>query len=336
MIVVLTAVGALALAAVLGASDSANATAALVSSRAGSFPGVVAWSAGWHFAGGLLAGSAVARTIIEIVHVPGPLLTPTLAAASWASVIFTWAATQRGFPASASVGLVGGLAGAGVAAGGWQAVRWGLALGTGHIGVAGVMLGIALAPVFGALVSALIHRWLRPVSYRMARQAVHPLRGGVWLASAAVAVADGTNDGQKAMGVLAVAVGGSAALTSAGTGIGWMIKISCAAVLALGTVVGGRRVILTVSRGLVRPGPVGSLAAQSASAGVIFAAAVTGLPLTTSAVVTSAMVGTGVGRRRRHVRWQAVTAILGVWAVTIPTCALVGAGIFEVLRVIAL
>ena len=336
VIVVVAAVGALTLAALLGAGDSANATAALVSARAGSYPGVVAWSVGWHFAGGLVAGSAVARTVVGIVQVPAALLALTLAAASFASVAFTWVMTRRGFPASASVGLVGGLAGAGVAAGGWRAVQWVSAPFSGRAGVTGVLLGILLAPVLGSLFAAIIGRGLRRLSFRVTRHAVRPLRGGVWLTSAAVALSDGTNDGQKSMGVLAVAVSGSAALASPGTGIGWGVKAVCAAVLALGTGLGGRQVIATVSRGLARPGPVGSLAAQSASAGVIFLGAAAGLPLATSAVVTSAMVGTGIAGRRRHVRWQAVGAILLVWAVTLPACALLGAGIFEAFRVLTL
>ena len=336
MIVAVAAMGALALAALLGASDSANATAALVSARAGSYPGVVAWSIGWHFAGGMLAGSAVARTVAGIVHVPSARLALTLAAGSFASVAFTWVATRRGFPASASVGLVGGLAGAGVAAGGWRAVQWVSAPFSRHLGVTGVLAGILLAPVLGSLLAAIIDRGLRPLSFRMTRQAARPLRGGVWLASAAVALADGTNDGQKRMGVLAVAMSGGAALAPAGAGIGWEIKAVCAAVLAFGAGLGGRQVIATVSRGLARPGPVGSLAAQSASAGVIFLGAAIGLPLATSAVVTSAMVGTGIAGRRRHVRWQAVGAIGWVWAVTLPACALLGAGLFEAFRVITL
>jgi PiT family inorganic phosphate transporter len=329
-------VGALALAALLGASDSANATAALVSARAGSYPGVVAWSVGWHFAGGLLAGSAVARTVAGLVHVPAGLAALTLAAGSFASVAFTWAATHRGFPASASAGLVGGLAGAAVAAGGWRAVQWTSAPFSRHVGVTTVLLGILVAPVLGILVALIVDRWLRRLSFRLTRHAALPLRGGVWLASAAVALADGTNDGQKSMGILAIAVSGSAALAPAGTGIGWEIKTVCAAVLALGAGLGGRQVIVTVSRGLARPGPVGSLAAQAASAGVIFLGAVAALPLATSAVVTSAMIGTGIADRRRHVRWQAVGTILGVWAVTLPACALLGAGIFEAFRLITL
>ena len=122
---VIAMVAGLALAAVLGVSDAPNASAALIAARAGSYPLIVAWSATWHLLGGLLTGSAVAATVVELVRVPTAMLAPALAAGCLASVGFTWIGTRHGIPASASVGLVGGLSGAGLAANGWHGVDWG-------------------------------------------------------------------------------------------------------------------------------------------------------------------------------------------------------------------
>jgi PiT family inorganic phosphate transporter len=155
-------------------------------------------------------------------------------------------------------------------------------------------------------------------------------RGQVLL-QMAVAIADGSNDGQKAMGILAVSVAGTASLGSAG-GIATWERLLAAIVLALFTVLGGRRVVARVSRGLARGGAVDDLAAQSASAGIILLAGVVGLPLSPSTVVTSAMVGTGVTGRRHHVRWSGVLEILAMWVVTVPASALLAAGVFEILR----
>ncbi len=327
--VVLTGI---ALAALLGTGDAANASAALVSARAGPYRRVVAWSVAWHLAGGLLAGTAVARTVVGIVHVPPAQLAPTLAAASAASVVFTWLTTRRGLPVSASVGLVGGLAGAGVVAGGWGAVSWGhVPHGFAAPGVVGVLAGVVLAPVVGAVAAGAVAVPVRRLSRRLRRSARPALDTGVWLAAAAVALADGTNDGQKAMGVLAAGLSGASVL-GPGASIPAWVRVTCAAVLAAGTVVGGRRLVQTVARGLAPAGPVDDLVAQVASAGVILLGAAAGLPLSTSAVTTSARVGTGLAGRRRHVRWRGVTRILASWAVTVPACGLLGAGLFGLWR----
>ncbi len=323
------AAAAVGLAALLGVSDAPNSTAALVSARSGSYPAVAAWSIGWHLVGGLVAGTAVARTVVGLVHVGPHLLEPALASGCIASVGFTWLTTRRGFPTSASVGLVGGLAGAGVMAGGWHAVAWGQLSGFRLLGIAGVLVGILAAPVLGALAAGALDRGLRPLSFRLRRRSLRGLHGGLWFASAAVAVTDGSNDGQKAMALLAVALSGPGTFAAGGGGISWAERIACASVLAIFTVLGGRRIVLTVSRGLGKESSVDDLAAQSASAVVIFLGGLAGLPLSTSTVVTSSMIGTGLARRQRHIRWQGVARIVAVWGVTVPSCAVVGGVIFE-------
>jgi PiT family inorganic phosphate transporter len=328
---VLAMVGALALAALLGVSDAPNSTAALLASRTGSYLGVAAWSLTWHVVGGVLAGEAVARTVVDLVHVGAKLTDPVLAAATLTAVGFTWVTTRRGLPTSASVGLVGGLAGAGLAGGGAGAVAWGGLAGVRLVGVLGVLIGILLAPFLAALASGLVDQVVRRVAFRLHRSARRGLHGGLWLASAAVGVADGTNDGQKAMGILAAVVSGTGSLTTGG-GIAPWERWSCALVLGICTVLGGHRVVARVSRGLARVGAVDDFSAQCASAGVILVGAAVGLPVSTSTVVTSAMVGSGVSGRRRHIRWRGVIDIFAVWVLTVPACALLAAGAFEVLR----
>jgi PiT family inorganic phosphate transporter len=153
------------------------------------------------------------------------------------------------------------------------------------------------------------------------------------LASAAVAVADGANDGQKAMGLLAVALSGTASLGTTG-GIAPFDRVSCAVILAVATAFGGRKIVARVSRGLSRDSAVDDLSAQCASAGVILLGAAVGFPLSTSTVGTSAMVGAGMSGRRRHVRWAGVLRIVAVWVLTVPACGLVAVGVFELLRML--
>lgn len=322
---VLAAAGALALAALLGVSDAPNATAALVSGRTRSYRAVAAWSVGWHVLGGLIAGTVVARTTAELVRVPPHLLGPVLAAGCWSAVVFTWGATRIGLPASASVGLVGALAGAGLMGRGWNGVRWGGVQGLRLVGVLGVLAGTLLAPVIAGAVALMFERRLRPLSLRLPRGAGRPVRAAVWAASAAVALADGTNDGQKAMGILAASVSGLSTLQPGGGGISWPVRVSCASLLGLFTVFGGRRVVTTVARRLWHSTTADDFAAQSSAAAVIFLAGAGGLPLSTSTVVTSAKVGTGISRRPRHLQSKQVMRILMAWLITLPTCGVCGA-----------
>ena len=323
----------ISLAALLGTSDAANATAALISARSGSFLTVAVWSIFWHILGGLLAGTAVAETVIRIVQVKSDLLAPVLATSCLTSVVFTWIMTQRGIPASASVGLVGGLAGAGVVAGGWGSVDWGGVTGWHLVGVVGVLLGILISPIIGSLATALVVRTVRPFTFRLRRKALGRIHLATWMASAAVAFADGTNDGQKAMGIMAVGLSGvGGVFGSGGAGISLGIRIVCATVLALFTVISGRKVIVTVSRGLSKASSIEDLAAQTTSACVILTAAAVGVPLSTSTVVTASMVGAGLAGRRRHIHWRGVVRIVVSWLITVPVCAALSAGFFEIYR----
>ncbi|HET9091162.1 MAG TPA: inorganic phosphate transporter [Acidimicrobiales bacterium] len=321
----LAAGGSLALAALLGVSDAPNAVAPLVSSRTRAFLPVAGWSVLWHLAGGLLAGTLVARTTVGLVHVPARSLAAVLAAGCWAAVAFTWAATRLGLPASASVSLVGGLTGAAIATGGLAAVNWGGLEGARVFGVVGVLAGILIAPVAAGTAAYFLEQVMRPLSLRLRRGAGRPLRAGVWATTAAVALADGTNDGQKAMGILTASVSGAAALAPGGSGISWPVRVACSTILAACTVLGGRRIVVTVARRLWRSNTVDDLAAEGSAASLIFLAGSVGLPLSTSTVVTSAKVGAGASRRPRHLNRHQVVRVLATWLVTLPASAAGGA-----------
>lgn len=330
----LTVAAALGLAALLGTADAPNAASALVSAGSRAYWPVVAWAVFWHLAGGLLAGTAVAGTLLHLVHVRPGLLQPTLATGCAAAIGFTELTTRRGIPTSASVALVGGLAGAGVVAGGWHAVEWGGLHGARLVGVSGVLAGIVLAPLFGAGVAALLAGPARALAQRLHHRMIGAVRGGVWAANAAVALADGSNDGQKAMAVLAVAAGGAAA-TGGVHGIPLGERAPVALVLALAAGLTGRRVVRRVARGLAPVDAVTGFAAQAASAAVILGSGAMGLPLSTSTVVASGMVGAATPARRRHVRWRGVGAIALAWAVTVPTSAVLGAALLGLWRAVA-
>jgi PiT family inorganic phosphate transporter len=325
--------GALGFAFVLGVSDAPNATSALLASRAASWHVALAYSFVLHAAGALAGGTAVALTVSGLVRTTPADLASAFAAACLATIVLVAAAARAGLPASATYGLVGGLVGAGLVAGGLDGVRWGGFDGPRPEGVLGTLAGLVLSPVAGAAAGWAAHRLLRRATRRAARRLLGPVRGGIWVTAGLVAVSDGTNDGQKAMGIAAAVLVASGSLRS--LEVPFWVRGSVALALALGTAAGGGRVIRRVSRGYYRPGPVDSLAAQGSSAGVILAAAALGAPVSTSTVVASAVVGIGADRHPRHVSWTGVADTLSTWLLTVPVCAGVGAGLFACARLVA-
>jgi PiT family inorganic phosphate transporter len=314
---------ALGLALVLGISSAPNAASALVASRAASWRVALGYSFLLHAIGALLGGTAVALTIARLVSVPDDEVASVYAAGSIAAIAFVAVAARLGLPTSATHGLVGGLAGAALAEGGVHAVHWGGFDGFRPIGVLGILAALVLSPIVGLAAGWATRRVAVRALARGTRRLLGPVRGGIWVAAGAVAVSDGTNDGQKAMGVAAATLLATGAIDS--FEIPTSVRWSVALVFALGTVVGGGRVVRRVGRGYFRPTPVDSLASQTSAAAVILGSTAVGAPVSTSTVVTAAVVGVGADRHPRHVRWAGVADTISAWFLTIPVCAILGA-----------
>lgn len=320
----------IAFAFVLGVSDAPNASAVLIATRTSSYGKAMAFAFLTSAAGGLLAGQAVAVTIASLVHVPAAQLPGTYLAGGVAALAFTLMLTRRAIPVSASIALVGGLAGAAVAEAGWGAVGWGGFHGLRPYGVIGTLLVIVVSPVIGGFAAAGLRRWLGRRLPRASRDVTQPLRSTIWVTAGLVGLADGSNDGQKAMGLAtALLVAGGEIRSFA---VPFWVSALVALVLATGTAAGGRRIVRTVSSRFYRGGLIDGLAAQSASAVAILGAAWLGAPVSTSTVVASGMIGVGTVRRRRHVHWPTVRTVASAWAVTLPACAVLGACLVELGR----
>ncbi|MHB8288809.1 MAG: inorganic phosphate transporter [Acidimicrobiales bacterium] len=316
----------------LGVSDAPNSSAALIASRTTSYRGAMAFSFVFHVIGGFVAGQAVALTMLGLVHVSHGELGVTYIAGGISSLAFTFVATRHGIPTSASIALVGGLAGAAAVTAGWHGVGWGGFHGARPYGVIGTIAGIVISPVVGAFAAGGVRRLLNKGLRRATRKALPYVRVSIWLSAGLVALADGSNDGQKAMG-LATAV-----LVAAGTistfAVPLWVTALVAVVLAAGTAAGGKQIVRTVSSRFYRGGPLDGLATEGASAAVILGAAFLGAPVSTSTVVASGMVGTGASRRRHHVQWRAVRSVVSAWVITVPACALIGAGLAGLARLV--
>jgi inorganic phosphate transporter, PiT family len=324
---------ALCFAFVLGVSDSPNASSMLIASRTASYRAASLLAFVTHAAGAFIGGTAVAFTIARLVDVGSANVPAAFAAASLAAIALVAVGAWLGIPVSASVGLVGGLVGAALVAAGSSAVDWGGFEGIRPRGVAGILLGLALSPLAGIGVAWLVRRGVELFLRRARRSMLSPVRGGIWIGAALVGLSDGTNDGQKAMGLIAgtlVATGRLDQLT-----VPTWSRATVGVVLALGTVIGGRRIVRVVERGFYRGGPLDGLGAQGAAAGVIFGCTGLGLPISTSTVVSSSVVGVGLDRRPRHVRWRTYGRVVLAWALTIPVCGGLGAVLYLLLRAVS-
>ena len=322
---------ALGLAFVLGVSDAPNASAALVVSRAAGWRTALTFSFAFHALGALAGGTAVAVTVSSLVHAGAGHLPSVYAAAALAAVGFVTVAARRGIPASATYGLIGGLVGAALAADGWGAIHWGGIEGHKPAGVLGALIGLVASPLLGLAAGWVLRAALTRGLGRGTRRLLRPVRGGIWVAAGFVALSDGANDGQKSMGVIAAVLVATGSIDHFHIPV-W-VRVTVALSLALGTVVGGGRVIRRVGTGYYRPSPIDALAAQVSAAGVILGAGFLGAPVSTSETVAASVVGVGADRHPRHVRWAVVAGTLSTWGTTLPGCALLGALFYLCARV---
>lgn len=330
LVLIAAIVVAVAFAFVNGLHDAANAMGPLVGTRAARPGPAVLIAAGFNLLGPLVVGTAVASTVAGIVRVPTDQLLPVAAAAMSGALLFNLATWWLGLPVSASRGLVGGLAGAALAQGGPAAVRWGGFSGLRPVGVIGVLVWLALAPVIAGALGAVGIRVSRFALRRAARPVREPLRVGQWLSSAALAFTHGANDAQKTMGVIVMLLLGSGDLLA--FHVAPWVRFLAAGAIAIGTSLGGWRVVRTIGSGIYRLRSLDGLVSQAVAAAVVGAAAGYGAPISTSDAVAPAIMGVGLARRRHHVRWAVARDIAFGFLLTIPVSGLLAAGLLPVWR----
>ncbi|GAB7005811.1 inorganic phosphate transporter [Nocardioides sp. AN3] len=305
-----------------GFHDSSNSIAAPVATRAMAPGTAVTVAAVFTILGPILAGTAVADTVGGLVDVSSDTTLMILFASLVAALAWNLATWWWGLPSSSSHALVGGLVGAGIAVGGLDAVHWGGFDGWRPVGVVGVLSALAISPLLGAF-AGWSGELLARRSLRRARRGVtRTILRGEWLTCAALSFAHGTNDAQKTMGVITLALVAGGSLPSFVVPL-W-VKVVCATALTVGTALGGWRIVRTVGRGIYRIRPLDGLVSQASGTVVIGGAAILGAPVSTTHVVASSVAGVGAGRRWRHVRWPVVGEIGLAWLVTLPACAVLG------------
>ncbi len=307
---------------VSGFTDAANAIATAVGTRAFTPLQAVTLAALFELLGAL-TGTAVALTIGRGIVAPNVLSQSLACAALCGAMTWSLLTFTRGIPVSETHGLIGGIVGAGLAAGGVDAVYWS--------GLAPVALAIVISPVLGfagaMLLLALISRGLQRVDRgRTTRPFLHLQR----LSSLFMAFSHGRNDAQKPMGVLAMSLASYYSWETLHVPL-WVI-LSVAAVAAVGTALGGWRIIRTLGIRLTALRPVQGFAAEASAASVLQLASAYGIPVSTTHAIASAIVGAGAVQNRRHVRWHVVGEITLSWVLTLPATVLLGYAFGFVIR----
>ncbi|MET3804180.1 PiT family inorganic phosphate transporter [Nakamurella sp. UYEF19] len=234
-------------------------------------------------------------------------------------IIWNLATWLLGLPSSSSHALFGGLIGAAVAGLGFSSgVDWTLVLSS-------IVIPAILSPIV-ALIIAAVGTWLvfRITNRTPEKAREKGFRWGQIGSASLVSLAHGTGDAQKTMGVIFLALVAHGSLDESGDIPIW-VKISCAVAIALGTYIGGWRVIRTLGKGLVEISSPQGMAAESASAAVILTSSHLGLALSTTHVATGSILGTGVGKKSAKVRWNVAGRMAAGWLITLPIAAIVGA-----------
>jgi PiT family inorganic phosphate transporter len=308
-----------------GMRDASNIVATMISSRAFSPATALTIAAVAEFLGPFLFGVAVARTIAEDIAQPAVFTLGLIAAALIGAIVWNLITWYFGIPGSSSHALIGGMVGAILVGAGLDAIKFG--------GVSKVLIALVVSPLAGFLIGFLITRLIYFLVRGATPRVNNFFKKSQLVTALAIAFSHGTNDAQKTMGIitLSLVIGGVLPAFQVPT---WVIAVSAAAI-AIGTSLGGWRLIRTLGAKFYKIRPLHSFATQLSSAGVILAASYLGVPVSTSQVVSSAIIGVGSAERASKVRWSVAEDIITAWLITIPASGLLAAGVYWLIENLA-
>ncbi len=305
-----------------GVHDSSNVVATMISSRAFSPRMALGVTALANFVGPFVFGVAVAETIGHEIVLAEAINTQVLIAALLSAILWNLLTWYLGFPSSSSHALIGGFMGAVAISAGWQAIQMG--------GLQKVLIALFTSPIIGFLFGFFILRLVNLIAWKATPSVNTFFKRSQLVTALALALSHGTNDAQKTMGIITLALVTSGYLTSFQVPT-WVIVL-CASMIALGTAVGGWKLIRTLGGKFYKIRPVDGFASQLAGAAVIIGASLVGGPVSTTQVVSSSIMGVGAAERLNKVRWGVAQEIAIAWVLTIPATALVGAGLYWVVN----
>jgi PiT family inorganic phosphate transporter len=308
-----------------GLHDAANSIATIVSTRVLKPQFAVLWAAFFNFIAFLFFGLHVAETLGTGIIDPGIVDPQVIFAALLGAIVWNIVTWWAGIPSSSSHALIGGLVGGGLAKAGLVALEWS--------GLTKTILAIFLSPLLGfvlALVLVIIVSWCSARSTPfMVDSAFRVLQFG---SASLYSLGHGGNDAQKTMGIIAVL------LFSQGYGgdhfhVPFWVVLACQSAMALGTLMGGWRIVRTMGSRITHLTPMQGFCAETGGALTLFAATAFGVPVSTTHTITGAIVGVGAARRLSAVRWNVASSIVVAWVITIPASAMVAGLVYWLLPI---
>jgi inorganic phosphate transporter, PiT family len=308
-----------------GFHDTANVVATSISTGAARPQVAIGAASLLNFVGAFISISVAATVAKDVVN--ADVVTPTVVFAGLIGAIawnlITW---YFGLPSSSSHALIGGVVGSAVAAAGFDAV-----LADGLVGK--VLIPAVVAPVLAFLVAgASIGIVYRVVGRQRPGMVTRGFKYGQIVSSGLLSLAHGTNDAQKTMGVITLALVANGSLGAEADPPLWVIA-SAAAAIALGTYSGGWRIIKTTGTRIIKMDAAQGFSAQGAGAAVILASTHFGFPLSTTHVINGGVMGAGAGKRVSAVRWGVAGNIVTAWLLTLPAAAAIGAAAYGLTRI---
>lgn len=316
LLLFLIVIFALAFDYINGFHDTANAIATVVSTRVLSPTAAILMAAMLNIAGAMVA-VGVAKTIASGLVDPVRATDVVVLSAIIGAIVWNIITWVYGIPSSSSHALIGGLVGAAMAKGGVAIVQW-------HGLLEKVLYPLVLSPLVGFIVAYLF----MSVLARLFRKANPVKTGGAFrklqlVSSALMAYSHGSNDAQKSMGIITLALFSNHMIARGDVPL-W-VKLACAMTMGLGTAAGGWRIIRTLGHKIIRLEPVHGFVAETSSAAVILLASHFKMPISTTHAITASIFGVGVSKRLSAVRWKVAQNVVIAWVVTIPASAAVGA-----------
>jgi len=300
-----------------GFHDTANSIATSVSTRALSPRAAVLSAAALNFLGAFVS-LKVAATIASGIVDPDVITLDVVLAGLVGAITWNLITWYLGLPSSSSHALVGGILGSAVAASGLDVVQW-------HGLYEKVLIPSLVAPFAGLFIAAVLMLAITWLIRRRAPGTVNRVFRRLQLVSGGfVAFTHGTNDAQKTMGIIALALIASGHLAAGSDPPLWVI-VSAAIAMAAGTYAGGWRIIKTLGTRIAKLDPPQGFAAQTACASILWTTAHFGFPVSTTHTITGSVMGAGASRRLSAVRWGVAGTIVTAWVITIPSAAVVGA-----------
>ena len=308
-----------------GFHDTAKSIATSVSTRALSPRAAVISAAILNFAGAFVS-LEVAATIAKGIVVPDAITLDIVLAGLVGAITWNLITWYLGLPSSSSHALIGGVVGSAIAAAGFDVVQWG--------GIREkVLIPSLVAPIAGLIVAAILMLSITWLIRRRAPGIINRVFRRLQLVSGGfVAFTHGTNDAQKTMGIIALALVAGGHLEEGADPPTWVI-VSAALAMAAGTYAGGWRIIKTLGTRIAKLDPPQGFSAQTSTAAILWTTAHYGFPVSTTHTISGSVMGAGASRRLSAVRWGVAGSILIAWVMTLPCAALVGAAMELVTRV---